>query len=159
MPTIVDVTRAMRAVTTAEQGLRIVNGALAEVIAAQKTGNIPTDLANSKRDLEALKKRIGSASKADFLTVWGDGKSVVTKAYVNVAGAVGEFQAREAVSLLSEIAQAAKEAPALIGQGVGEIASGVGNVGGSLVGGILKGLGPLVVVVLGIVIYFRYAKK
>lgn len=159
MASIVDVTRAIKGVTTAPQGLRIVNDAIAEVGSAQKTGNIPTDLANSKRDLEALKKRIGNASMANFPEVWESGKGVISKAYVNIAGAMGEFQARESVSLMREFERAAKEAPSLIGQTVGELAGGVGNVGGSLVGGILRGLGPLVVVVLGIVIYFRYAKK
>lgn len=159
MATIVDVTRAMKLVQNAEQGMRIVNGALAEVVAAQKTGNIPTDLANSKRDLEALKKRIGSSGKADFLTVWGEAKSTVTRAYVNVAGAVGEFQAREAVSLATELTQAAKEAPALIGETLGSVAAGVGNTAGSLLGGLFAGLGPIVVVVIGFIVYSKYAKK
>jgi len=159
MATIVDVTRAMKAVRTANQGVAIIDDALLEVRNAQKTGRIPTDLANSLAELETFRRRIRGASLVDFPSVWESGKATITRAYVNVAGAVGEFQARQAVSLLDELAKSAKEAPALIGETVGNVAGGVGDVAGSLVGGLLKGLGPIVLVVIGFVLYAKYAKK
>lgn len=160
MTSMSDLVKGLKFVSTNKQAQSVITEAMAEVRRAQRTGEIPTDLRNSARELTDLSRALTRAHNEgrDVAALFAARKNVVIKAYVNVAGATGAFRARNAVSLADEFARSAKD----VGEGIAIAAkkttSAIGDTAGSLLGGLLKGLGPLVVAVLAFVVWTKYFK-
>jgi hypothetical protein len=164
MPSIVDVTRALKSVRTVGQARTVIGEAIEGIKAALDLVPPSTgDLRQSRANLQAWLKELSSLSASAPVPGFQARSQTIVRAWVNVAGAGGEVAALQTVSLLDELKQSAADLPkdvfAPVGRALGEVAKGVGEAGGGLLGGLLKGLGPLVVLVLALVIYLKIFRK
>jgi len=78
-------------------------------------------------------------------------RNLVTRAYVEVAGVVGELRARRTVSLGEELARSA-----------GQLADKAGTVGKSLseiLAAFLKPLIPIIVVIVAVIVFVKFGPK
>ncbi len=110
--------------------------------------------------LEAYAGILNSLKGSDGVTQsWPLRRQLVSRAYVEIAGIGGRIDASATVSLGKELAQASKEVGGNIGSATAGLANFVGDTAGGLVGGLLKGLGPIVLAVLALVIYVKFFYK
>jgi len=91
--------------------------------------------------------------------VLGSKRLIIERAYVEIAGVGGVIAAKNTVSFVAELKTSASETLKNIGEGLGAVASGAGDAAGTLLGGLLSGLGPVFVLVLAIVIYFAAKRR
>jgi hypothetical protein len=82
---------------------------------------------------------------------WERARRQVERAYVEVSGIEGNFDAGRSVDVVDILSDAIANAPRVFGEGVGTVISGVGQVAGGGLGGLLGGLGVFGVLVLVIV--------
>jgi hypothetical protein len=162
MATISEITRGLQAVKTVSQARVVLKEARSELLAAFETGHFATDLRRSLIDVDGLTESLSPFPGSALVPAWFDRQKVL-RAFVNVAGATGQARARATVSLANEIKQSASELPSTVfrplGDALGSAARGVGEIGGGLVGGILKGLGPVVLLVLALVLWAKFFRK
>lgn len=155
-----DLVKGLKAVRNNLQAQTVIVEALSEVRRAQRTGEIPTDLRNSERDLQTLAAFLNNnANRTDFAQLFAARKNVIVKAYVNVSGATGAFSARRAVSLVDELKRSGKDVGEGLAVGVKTVAGAVGDTAGSVLGGVLKGLGPVVIALVALGVWFKFFKK
>lgn len=159
------VSRALNKVQTIGQAKLAIGEALNEIGRAYKTAKISDDAKGWAADsrildrvrlpLEAWFTEISGRSdasnyRAEFLAR----RDLVTRAYVETFGILGEIQARGTVSLLNEIGTGFEALPGQAGAAIGGLARGVGETAGGILGGVFSGLGPLLTILVVVVLFF-----
>jgi len=165
MATIAEVSRGLNAVRTVGQAKVAIGEALSEI--GRSYSSYPKISAENSRVLDRVRAPLEAwyaeikalPDSTDYRAAFQARRDTITRAYVETAGILGEITARSTVSLVDELARGFAELPRQAGQAVGSLARGVGETAGSVVGGLFSGLGPVVVIVLVLVIYFGFIKK
>jgi hypothetical protein len=162
---IATVSRALNSVRTAGQAKVAIGEALSELGRSYRsepriTPENARTLDRVRLPLEAWYAEIASLPAAtDYRAAFAARKDQIVRAYVETYGILGEIQAKQSVSFLSELGTGFKELPRDIGKAVGAVATGVGETAGSLVGGLFTGLGPVVVIILAVVLYVVWKSR
>jgi hypothetical protein len=164
MATIAEVSRGLNAVHTVGQAKIAIGEALSQL---SRGYSLPRTTAQNRQVLDRVRvpleqwySEIKSLPDAmDYKAEFARRRDLIIRAYVEIEGIVGEITARSTVSFWKEVGVGIQELPADIGRGIGTVARGVGETAGSVVGGLFAGLGPVVVVVIGLAIYFALRGK
>lgn len=161
---IAQITRGLKLVETTGDARTAITDALSAVDRALASGpSLRGDLRQSRADLRKWLGSIAGKPAASPCPDFQRRSQTIIRAWVNVAGAVGEVGARRSLSLFAELEKAAAELPsrvfAPVGKALGDVARNVGEAGGGLVGGVLSGLGPLVVIIVAIVLWVKFFRK
>lgn len=156
MMDIAQVTRALKTIKTAGPARAAVAAALVVARQALAQTSAKTTVQQVIGDLLDYQQQLASLPASAPIVL---NQRLIERAYIEAAGALGETQVRNSVSLLDEIARSAQQVAQGIGQAAGATARSVGDVAGGVVGGLLSGLGPVVVLVAALVIYARYFRK
>lgn len=165
--TIAQIARGLNAVRTVAQAKIAIGEALSALGAAYQLVGLTQ---SERRALDAARRPLeewwsGIANVPDTTHgaptpyTLGTRRSLIERAYVEIAGVHGVVSAKRTVRLANELAQSTKDLARGAGEFVGSVAGGVGDVAGSLVGGLLSGLGPLVLMVLAVAIFFTWKAK
>lgn len=169
MATLTEIVRGLNAVRTVDQAKIAVGEALTALgqtyqLVAQQTWRSDRTRANGLLDdarlpLEGFFAKLSKMSGGSDVPDWATNRNLIQRAYVEIAGVGGELNARRTVSFVNEIPQAARDVAQGIGAGLKTVGAAAGDLGGGIVGGLLTGLGPVVVAVLAIVIYFACFRR
>lgn len=163
METLAEIVRGLNAVRTVDQARLAVGESLTAIHGAYGLPNLSSSSAHSldlaRKPLESFYARLGKLPGAGAVPEWPANRNLVQRAYVDIAGAGGQSEARGTVSLVSELQRSTKDVAAGIGTGLHEVASVVGDTAGSVLGGLLSGLGPVIILMLALVGFFYLKRK
>jgi hypothetical protein len=101
------------------------------------------DLDGARLQLEGVYPRIASDALGYPVDprVWAEARKAIERAYIAAEGVYGAASYESKTSLADILVVSLKEAPGVFARAVGEVAAGVGNTAGSVVGGLFSGLG------------------
>ena len=146
MASIKEVTNALKAVDTIRKARIVIQEAIVGVNGALRADPaMQGDLERSLGELLAWKLDISKMQpNAPYQGPFRARQSTIIRAYVNIAGAMGEIQARQTISLWDELVRSGGEVAEGLGRGVTAVAGGAGSV----VGSVLKGIGPILILIV-----------
>jgi hypothetical protein len=165
MATIAEVSRGLNAVRTVGQAKVAIGEALSALGRAYalpgRTAEVGRALDRARIPLEAWFAEIrGVGDATDYKAEFAARRNLVTRAYVETFASSGDpnVVAPRTASIADELQSGFRELPRDLGKAIGTVATGVGETAGNVLGGLFSGLGPVVLIVLGIVLYVVYVK-
>lgn len=163
MATLDDVTRALNGVRVVAQARIAIGETLTSLHGAYQL-----DISRSQRNaLDSVRAPLESWFRelipylegADYSLQFNLRKNAILKAYVEMAGVGATIQAKQTLSIVDSIQYGVKTAASGLGSAIKGATGFVGETAGGIVGGLLSGLGPIIVLVLALVIYATYFRK
>lgn len=159
--------RRLNVATTAPQFRAIAletMGAVDRAISSFRSGFSSTTTKGLRQSKEQLRKAIDSLSRGELAkcgvlmscspSAFVEVERIITRAWVEISGVQGIKAARKNVSLVDEISQSVGDTAKAIGRGAGQVGEGAGFI----LGQTLKGLGPVVLLVIGLVVAAQFLR-
>ncbi len=149
--------RGLNSVATVSQARLVIGEALTAIGQAHSFPDVDAAqhrvLEEARKPLQAWYEELRMmAGNVNYKTAFQVRRRLITRAYVEISGITGVLNAKATVSLFNEISKSAGEVTEKLGKGAKEVVGGAGDITGNLLGGLLKGLGPLVLVMLAILV-------
>ncbi len=160
MANVQDITRGLQAIRTVAQAKVAIGEVLNEIgraFTAASSADLPTsDLNKARIAIEQLWSGIKALPDSTAYSFKSPGNlDTVIKGYVEVEGITGHIVAAQTVSYWTEVKEGFEKLPENIGAGTETIAEIIARI----IGGFIKGLGPMTLIILLLVVGYVVLKR